>query len=99
MEGAVSSAPVCALSAYVVPGRTARPIDAINEAREAEAAGFGGVYVSERLDLKEAAAVCGAVVGATEAVRVGTAVIDQGTRHPLTTAAMAATLASCSAVT
>jgi len=84
------------LSIYVVPGRTARPADAIQEARDAEVAGFGGVYVSERLDLKEAAVVSGAVVGATNKIRVGTAVIHQGTRHPLTTAAMAATLQSMS---
>jgi probable F420-dependent oxidoreductase len=96
VEGAVTSAPVGALSAYVVPGRTARPADAIQEARDAEAAGFGSVYVSERLDLKEASAVCGAVIGATERIGVGTAVVHQGTRHPLTTAAMAATLQSLS---
>jgi 5,10-methylenetetrahydromethanopterin reductase len=96
MERTMTSAPVCALSAYIVPGRTARPGTAIQEAREAEAAGFGAVYVSERLDLKEAAVVCGAVVGATERIRVGTALIHQGTRHPLTIAAMAATLQSMS---
>ena len=96
MERTVTSAPVGALSVYLVPGRTARPADAIQEARDAEAAGFGSVYVSERLDLKEASAVCGAVIGATERTRVGTAVVHQGTRHPLTTAAMAATLQSLS---
>lgn len=40
--------------------------------------------------------MCGAVVGATTGIRVGTALIHQGTRHPLTIAAMAATLQSMS---
>jgi len=85
-----------ALSIYLVPGRTTRPADAIAEAGDADEVGFGGVYISERLDLKEAGAVCGAVVGATRRVRVGTAVIHQSTRHPLTIAALAATLQSMS---
>jgi probable F420-dependent oxidoreductase len=84
--------PLDHLSVYVVPGRTTRPGDAIDEARDAEAIGFGGVYVSERLDLKEAGVVCGAVAAVTSAVRVGTGLIHQGTRHPLTIASMAATL-------
>ncbi|HEX3897986.1 MAG TPA: TIGR03857 family LLM class F420-dependent oxidoreductase [Mycobacteriales bacterium] len=92
----MSEDPVGAISVYVVPGRTTSPADAINEARDAEAAGFGAVYVSERLDLKEAGSVCGAVVGATSHLRVGTALIHQGTRHPVTIAAMAATLQSMS---
>ena len=96
MEGQVSGARVGALSTYLVPGRTCRPADAVQEARDAEAAGFGTAYVSERLDMKEIGAVCGAVVGATTGIRVGTAVIHQGTRHPLTIAALAATLQSMS---
>lgn len=92
----MTAEPPGALSIYAVPGRTIRPADAITEARDAEAAGFSGVYVSERLDLKEAAAVCGALVGATRRIRVGTGLIHQGTRHPLTIAAMAATLQSLS---
>ncbi|MFI5042548.1 MAG: LLM class flavin-dependent oxidoreductase, partial [Acidimicrobiales bacterium] len=82
------------LSVYVLPGRTTRPVLAIDEARDAERLGFGGVYMSERLDLKEAGAVCGAIAASTSRVRVGPALVHQGTRHPLTTAAMAATLQS-----
>jgi probable F420-dependent oxidoreductase len=97
VDGSLSEAAVEAISVYVVPGRTKRPADAIDEARDAEAAGYGAVYVSERLDLKEAGSLCGAVVGATNRVRVGTALIHQGTRHPVTIAAMAATLQAMSA--
>jgi 5,10-methylenetetrahydromethanopterin reductase len=80
------------LSIYVLPGRATDPTIALTEAANAEAAGFGGIYVSERLDVKDAAVVCGALVATTEHLRVGTALIHQGTRHPLTLASMAATL-------
>jgi 5,10-methylenetetrahydromethanopterin reductase len=80
------------LSIYVLPGRSDDPRSGLDEARDAQAAGFGGVYVSERLDLKDAGAVCGGVAAVTDGLRVGTAVVHQGTRHPLALAALAATL-------
>ncbi|MDQ1373094.1 MAG: 5,10-methylenetetrahydromethanopterin reductase [Actinomycetota bacterium] len=80
------------LSIYVLPGRAPDPTVGVQEADDAEKAGFGGIYVSERLDVKEAAVVCGALVARTDHVRVGTALVHQGTRHPLTLASMAATL-------
>lgn len=92
----MSPTTVGALSTYLLPGRTGRPVDAIREAIDAEAAGYGTAYVSERLDMKEIGAVCGAVAGATTRIRFGTAVIHQGTRHPVTVAALAATLQSMS---
>ncbi len=84
------------LSIYVLPGRTQDPAHGLVEARDAERAGFGTVYVSERLDLKEAAVTCGALTAITTGTRIGTAVIHPGTRHPLTMAAMAATLQTMS---
>ena len=63
----------------------------IDEALAAEAAGIGGVYVSERLDVKDAAVLCGAIAARTSEIRIGTAIIHQGTRHPLTLASMAST--------
>lgn len=80
------------LSIYVLPGRAADPRPGLGEAADAEAAGFGAVYVSERLDVKDAAVLCGAIAATTSEIRVGTALIHQGTRHPLTLASMAATL-------
>lgn len=80
------------LSIYVVPGRVPDPRVALHEAADAEAAGFGGVYVSERLDVKDAAVVCGALAATTTRLRIGTALVHQDTRHPLTIASMAATL-------
>lgn len=84
------------LSVYVLPGRTSDPAAGIAEAAAAEAAGFGTVYVSERLDLKDAAVTCGALAATTSAIRVGTAIIHQSTRHPLAIASMAATLQTMS---
>jgi 5,10-methylenetetrahydromethanopterin reductase len=80
------------LSIYVLPGRAPDPAVGLREAAEAERAGFDGIYLSERLDVKDAAVMCGALAVASERLRVGTAVIHPGTRHPLTIASMAATM-------
>jgi 5,10-methylenetetrahydromethanopterin reductase len=80
------------LSIYVLPGRAPDPSVGVREGLDAEAAGFGAVYVSERLDVKDAAVVCGALAAATDQLGIGTALIHQGTRDPLTLASMAATL-------
>ena len=80
------------LSIYVLPGRAPNPVDGVQQALDAEAAGLGGVYISERLDVKDAAVVGGAIAARTRDLRIGTAVIHEGTRHPLTLASMAATL-------
>ena len=40
------------LSIYVLPGRAPDPTVGLQEANDAEAAGFGGIYVSERLTSK-----------------------------------------------
>ncbi|GAA3237819.1 TIGR03857 family LLM class F420-dependent oxidoreductase [Pseudonocardia petroleophila] len=79
------------LGVYVLPGRAPDPSAVLGEARDAERAGFGTVWVSERLDVKDAGVVCGAVAATTTRTRVATGVVHQGTRHPLTLASMAAT--------
>lgn len=84
------------LSVYVLPGRVTDTAAGIAEAAAAEAAGFGTVYVSERLDLKDAAVTCGALAATTRSINVGTAIIHQSTRHPLAIASMAATLQTMS---
>jgi probable F420-dependent oxidoreductase len=84
------------LSVYVLPGRVTDPLAGVAEAAAAEAAGFGTVYVSERLDLKDAAVTCGALVATTRSINIGTAIIHQSTRHPLAIASMAATLQTIS---
>lgn len=79
------------LGVYVLPGRAPDPAAVLGEARDAERAGFGTVWVSERLDVKDAGVVCGAVAATTTRVRVATGVVHPSTRHPLTLASMAAT--------
>ena len=49
------------LGIYVLPGRSPSPATGIGEALAAEAAGLGSVYVIERLDVKDAAVLCGAI--------------------------------------
>lgn len=80
------------LSVYTLPGRIKNATAALDEARDAEQAGFGTVYLSERLDMKEAGAVCGAISAVTDQINIATGLIHEITRHPITIAAMAATL-------
>lgn len=80
------------LDCYILPGHTQTPADAIAEARAAEAAGLGRVWLSERFDVKEAGAVCGAALAVTERIRVATAATNLHTRHPLLLATLGSTL-------
>jgi 5,10-methylenetetrahydromethanopterin reductase len=79
------------LSCYLLPGRTTRPGDVIAQAQDAEAVGFDGVWISERLDLKEIGVLVGAAIAATSRVRVGVGVTHLGTRNVMTLSALAAT--------
>ena len=54
--------------------------------------GIGGCFVSERLNVKEAATVCGAVGAASEHIGIATAATNHNTRHPMVTAAHAMTM-------
>src|SRR5690606_22388031 len=80
------------LSIYILPGRVTDASVGLQEAKTAEQLGFGAVYLSERLDMKEAGVVCGAVSAVTDRIHIGTGLIHPITRHPVTIAAMAATL-------
>ncbi len=80
------------LSCYLLPGHTQTPADALDQARAAEAAGLGRVWLSERFDVKEASAICGAALAVTERIHVATAATNLHTRHPLLLASMCSTL-------
>lgn len=54
--------------------------------------GLGTAFISERFNMKEAGALTGAALGATEKIRVVTAATNHTTRHPLVTASWASTL-------
>jgi probable F420-dependent oxidoreductase len=80
------------LDCYLLPGHTRTPADAIDEARAAEAAGLGRVWLSERFDVKEAGVICGAALAVTERIRVATAATNLHTRHPLLLASLCSSL-------
>jgi probable F420-dependent oxidoreductase len=82
------------LGFYVLAGQPASTRDALTETRDAEAMGLGTAFVSERYNLKEAAALCGAVGAVSEQLVVQTATTNHNTRHPMVTAGFARTMQS-----
>lgn len=85
------------LGFYTLPGHTRTPADMLDEIRQAETLGMGSAWISERFDVKEAAALCGAGIAVSDQIFIGTAATNTNLRHPLLTAAMANTLHSLSA--
>jgi 5,10-methylenetetrahydromethanopterin reductase len=80
------------LGIYVLPGRVLDPARGLAEAAEAEALGFGRIWLSERHDLKEAGVLCGAMAARTERIGVATGLVIDSIRHPMMTAAFGATM-------
>src|SRR5512139_3585410 len=80
------------LGIYLLPGHTDSPADALAEVQAAEALGLGSAWVSERFDVKEVGAVCGAAAAVTREIWIGTGVTNVDTRHPLLLATLATTL-------
>ena len=81
------------LGCYLLPGHTKSPADLVTEVRDAERLGFGSAWISERFDVKEAGVCLGAAGAVTERIFLGTAATNVNTRHPVLTAAMAASVA------
>jgi probable F420-dependent oxidoreductase len=84
------------LGIYLLPGHTDSPADVIPEVQAAEALGLGSAWVSERFDVKEVGALCGAAAAVTSAIWIGTGVTNVDTRHPLVLASLATTLSRLS---
>lgn len=80
------------LSCYLLPGHTATPADAIEEAKQAEALGLGKVWLSERFDVKDAGVICSAALSVTKSIKVATAATNIHTRHPMVLATMCSSL-------
>lgn len=80
------------LAFYTLAGAPDSPRDLIDEVRQAEQLGIGSAFVSERLNVKEAATICGAVGAVSERIGIATAVTNHNTRHPMVTAAHAMTM-------
>ena len=77
---------------FLIAGRTKNPALALTQGEEAERLGFRRAWLSERYDLKESGALLGGVAARTTRLEVGTGVLASGSRHPLITAAIAATM-------
>lgn len=86
------SEPLPELGFYGLAGHATDPASLIDEARDAERMGLGTCFVSERFNVKDAPALCGAVAAATEHIGIATAATNHNTRHPLVTATFGATV-------
>ncbi len=84
--------PMNELAFYTLAGAPDCTRDLLDEVRGAEAMGIGACFVSERLNVKEAATVCGAVGAASQHIGIATAATNHNTRHPMVTAAHAMTM-------
>jgi 5,10-methylenetetrahydromethanopterin reductase len=80
------------LGFYALAGGSLTPRDAIAEVTLAEELGLGSAFLSERLGVKEAATVTGAIGAVTTELGIATGVTNVNTRHPLVTAAHATTM-------
>ena len=80
------------LGFFTLAGAPESPRELVAEVRQAEGMGFGSVFVSERLNIKEAATLSGAVGVISERMGVATAATNHHTRHPAVTAAFAMTM-------
>ncbi|MET0545888.1 MAG: TIGR03857 family LLM class F420-dependent oxidoreductase [Caulobacterales bacterium] len=80
------------LFSYILPGKAVDPRAGLDQAREAERLGLGGVFLSERWETKELGAVMGALTQATNKITLVAGLTHFGTRHPLVQAGMSQTL-------
>lgn len=80
------------LGCYGLAGHAADPHALLDEARDAERLGLGALFLSERLNVKEAIALAAAAGAVTTHLGICTAATNHNTRHPLVTAAAAVTL-------
>lgn len=80
------------LGTYVGTGRSGDPRVVLRDSRDAEELGLRRIWCSERYDLKESGALMSAILANTSSIEVGTGIVAVGSRHPLMTAAMGATL-------
>jgi 5,10-methylenetetrahydromethanopterin reductase len=82
------------LSLYVRGGRVHASSEVIDDAIEAEQLGLRRLWLSERYDLKEAGVLLGGMAASTSRLGLGTAALFAGSRNPILTAALGATMQS-----
>jgi probable F420-dependent oxidoreductase len=84
--------PLARLGFYTLAGAPRSPRDLLDEVADGERLGLGWVFISERLNIKEAATLSGAVGAVSRLLQIATAATNHSTRHPLVTAAYATTM-------
>ncbi len=84
--------PLDRLGFYTLAGAPRSPRELLEEVVDGERLGLGTVFISERLNVKEAATLSGAVGATAQRMQIATAATNHNTRHPLVTAAYAATM-------
>ena len=82
------------LGFYALAGAADSSRDLINEVKAGEAMRLGTVFISERYNKKEVAALCGAAAAVSETITISTGVTNSNTRHPLVAAGFARTMQS-----
>jgi probable F420-dependent oxidoreductase len=80
------------LNSYILPGRVTSPLAGLDQAREGERIGIGGIWLSERWESKELGSVLGALTQITSRVKLFAGLTHFGTRHPLVAAGMGSTM-------
>lgn len=96
------------LSAYVISGAVRAtqgderyptvnrtPAQGVEDGVEAERLGFRRIWLSERMDIKDAFAILAGVAARTSQIDVATGAIPPQTRHPIALAAWGATMHAC----
>jgi probable F420-dependent oxidoreductase len=86
------AAPHARIGAYVLPGRVVDPGPVVGQARAAEFAGLGSVWIGERYGTKDAGVLAATIGQATTGLRIGTAITTFMTRHHMALASMSMTL-------
>ena len=79
------------LGAYILPGRVPDPRPAVPQARAAEEAGLGSVWLSERWGTKDLGVITGAVGATTERIRIAAGITQFLVRNPAILASLAMT--------
>jgi probable F420-dependent oxidoreductase len=84
------------LGVHALPGRISNPLPGLDQAVAGEALGLGSIWIAERWETKEIAAIIGALTQRTVRVKLVAGMTHFGTRHPIVLAGMAATLQALS---
>ncbi len=82
------------LGFYTLAGQPESAAELLDEVRLGEEMGLGTVFISERYNRKEAAALSGAAAAVSSRIAIATGVTNHNTRHPMVTAGYALTMQS-----